>query len=128
MQLKRGLSRPLLYSIWKFQKRPLKKSQKDAEEPPDCQQSPQVGERHGEMRSKPPIERSIASDALNSQIDSKGSDEIDKRMLSYIVHHHAGGPVGINAIAAAIAEEASLLEEVTNFYPMMGFQALSQRA
>ncbi|MEC8306546.1 MAG: Holliday junction branch migration DNA helicase RuvB [Chlamydiota bacterium] len=84
---------------------------------------------YGEMRSQLPIQRLAASEALDLlQIDAKGLDEIDKRMLSYIVHQHGGGPVGINAIAAAIAEEASSLEEVNEpFLIMMGFLKRSPR-
>lgn len=52
-------------------------------------------------------------------IDSKGLDEMDKKILSLIIDHHKGGPVGIATIAAAIGEEPDTLEEVYEPYLIM---------
>ena len=46
----------------------------------------------------------IALDALN--VDSRGLDEMDNRILSAIIDKFKGGPVGINTIATAVSEEA----------------------
>ena len=52
----------------------------------------------------------IALDALN--VDSRGLDEMDNRILSAIIDKFNGGPVGINTIATAVSEEAGTIEEV----------------
>lgn len=48
--------------------------------------------------------------ALN--VDENGLDEMDNRILSALVEKFKGGPVGINNIATAVAEEAGTIEEV----------------
>lgn len=58
--------------------------------------------------------------ALNLlQIDEKGLDETDKRILRVLIEHHRGGPTGLNTIAASIGEEASTIEEVHEPYLIM---------
>lgn len=56
-----------------------------------------------------PITRT-ALGALN--IDSRGLDQMDNKILSTIIHKFNGGPVGINTIATAVGEEAGTIEEV----------------
>jgi len=51
-----------------------------------------------------------ALDALN--IDKRGLDQMDNKILSTIIHKFKGGPVGISTIATAVSEEAGTLEEV----------------
>lgn len=53
------------------------------------------------------------------QIDEKGLDETDKRILEILVLHHQGGPVGLNTIAASIGEEPDTIEEVHEPYLIM---------
>ena len=36
---------------------------------------------------------------------------MDKRILLYLIERHGGGPVGVNAIAAAIGEDPGTIEE-----------------
>ncbi|WP_185873965.1 Holliday junction branch migration DNA helicase RuvB [Blattabacterium cuenoti] len=48
--------------------------------------------------------------ALN--IDQYGLEEMDHRILTYIIDHFQGGPVGINTIATAISENPDTIEEV----------------
>lgn len=52
----------------------------------------------------------MALDALN--VDARGLDEMDNRILNAIIDKFKGGPVGINTIATAVSEEAGTLEEV----------------
>ncbi len=52
----------------------------------------------------------MALDALN--VDIRGLDEMDNRILTTIIDKFKGGPVGINTIATAVGEEAGTLEEV----------------
>jgi Holliday junction DNA helicase RuvB len=52
----------------------------------------------------------FALDALN--IDKRGLDQMDNKILTTIIHKFKGGPVGISTIATAVSEEAGTLEEV----------------
>ena len=52
----------------------------------------------------------IALSALN--IDARGLDRMDNRILSTIIEKFGGGPVGLNTIATAVGEEAGTIEEV----------------
>jgi holliday junction DNA helicase RuvB len=51
-----------------------------------------------------------ALEALN--VDARGLDEMDNRILHTIVEKFNGGPVGLTTIATAVAEEAGTIEEV----------------
>ena len=52
----------------------------------------------------------IALAALN--IDSRGLDRMDNKILGTIIEKFGGGPVGLNTIATAVGEEAGTVEEV----------------
>ena len=52
----------------------------------------------------------IALNALN--IDSRGLDHMDNRILGTIIEKFKGGPVGLNTIATAVGEEAGTIEDV----------------
>lgn len=59
------------------------------------------------------IDIEITKVALNAlDIDSRGLDQMDNKILSTIIHKFAGGPVGINTIATAVSEDAGTIEEV----------------
>ncbi len=49
-------------------------------------------------------------------IDRLGLDELDRRILSVIVHDFDGGPVGVKTIAISIGEEVRTVEEVYEPY------------
>ena len=76
-----------------------------------------------EVKGDGKIDLSIAQYALNAlNVDSRGLDEMDNRILSTIIHKFQGGPVGISTIATAVAEEAGTIEEVHEpFLIMEGF-------
>ncbi len=50
------------------------------------------------------------------KVDSLGLDDVDVRYLMGIIERFAGGPVGIEAIAASISEEVMTLEDVYEPY------------
>jgi holliday junction DNA helicase RuvB len=52
----------------------------------------------------------FALDALN--IDLRGLDEMDNKILTAIVVKFSGGPVGLTTIATAVSEDAGTIEEV----------------
>lgn len=55
-------------------------------------------------------------------IDDHGLDEIDREYMTTIVRHYAGGPVGIENLAAALSEPADTIEDVIEPYLMqLGF-------
>ena len=63
------------------------------------------------------ITKSVADDALKRlDVDSKGLDDMDKRILLTIIEKYQGGPVGLNTIAVAVSEESDTIEEVYEPY------------
>lgn len=58
-------------------------------------------------------------------IDALGLDEMDKKILSVIIDHHDGGPVGLNNLAAACGEESHTIEEV--YEPFLVLQGMIKR-
>lgn len=51
-----------------------------------------------------------ALSALN--IDARGLDQMDNKILATIIEKFNGGPVGLNTVATAVSEEAGTIEEV----------------
>lgn len=73
-----------------------------------------------EMRHSGIIDLNCSDEALKMlHIDEKGLDEMDKKLLSIIIEHHKGGPVGVETLAAALGEEARTIEEVHEPYLIM---------
>lgn len=63
------------------------------------------------------ISKLLADDSLNRlQVDSLGLDEVDLRYLRGIIERFHGGPVGLEALANAISEETTTLEDVYEPY------------
>jgi holliday junction DNA helicase RuvB len=59
------------------------------------------------------VDRAVADAALNRlEVDRLGLDAMDRRYLRRIVEHHGGGPVGVETLAAALAEARDTLEDV----------------
>ena len=71
----------------------------------------------------------LAKIALNKlEIDELGLDEIDRKMLETIILKYAGGPVGIETLAATIGEEVETIEDVYEPYLMqIGFLSRTPR-
>ncbi len=53
---------------------------------------------------------------LRLEVDRLGLDAMDRRYLRRIAEHHAGGPVGVETLAAALAEARDTLEDVIEPY------------
>ena len=63
------------------------------------------------------ITGAIAHDALDKEgVDARGLDRLDRRFLGAIIEHYGGGPVGIEAVAATINDEAESLTEMVEPY------------
>jgi Holliday junction DNA helicase RuvB len=59
------------------------------------------------------VTAAASADALDREgVDAVGLDRLDRRFLTAIIERYAGGPVGLEAIAATINDEAETLAEV----------------
>jgi Holliday junction DNA helicase RuvB len=78
---------------------------------------------YAEVRADGCITAPVAEAALNMlEVDREGFDVLDRRMLLTIIEKFAGGPVGIESLAAAIGEERGTLEDVIEpFLIQQGF-------
>jgi Holliday junction DNA helicase RuvB len=65
------------------------------------------------VRGQSPVDRATADAALRLlEVDPAGLDAADRRYLRRIAEHHAGGPVGVETLAAALSEARDTLEDV----------------
>lgn len=70
-----------------------------------------------EVRAQGIITRDVADTALRMlDVDERGFDRMDRRILATIIEKYDGGPVGIETLAAAVSEEKDTLEEVYEPY------------
>lgn len=59
------------------------------------------------------IDRAIADKALNAlDVDKRGLDDMDIRILQAIIQNYKGGPVGLGTLAVAVGEDKGTIEEV----------------
>jgi Holliday junction DNA helicase RuvB len=59
------------------------------------------------------VDRKIADRALLAlEVDREGLDAMDRRYLELIARNYAGGPVGIETIAAALSEPRDAIEDI----------------
>jgi Holliday junction DNA helicase RuvB len=73
-----------------------------------------------------PVDAFVADAALaRLEVDVRGLDAMDRRYMGCIAEHYAGGPVGVDTIAAALSEERDTLEDVIEPYLIQ--QGLLQR-
>lgn len=78
---------------------------------------------YAQVRSAGKIDLPTAQAALQMlEVDRHGFDEIDRKLLLTIIEKYQGGPVGVNTLAAALAEEADAIEEIYEpFLIQIGF-------
>lgn len=70
-----------------------------------------------EVRGSGHISQSIADQALNLlDVDERGFDHSDRRLLLAMIEKFDGGPVGLDSLAAAIGEERHTIEDVLEPY------------
>lgn len=70
-----------------------------------------------EVRGRGDITRDIADKALNLlDVDERGFDHSDRRLLLAMIEKFDGGPVGVDSLAAAISEERHTIEDVLEPY------------
>ena len=68
---------------------------------------------YAEVKSDGRISEAVAMAALDMlDVDSHGFDVMDRRLLQTVIEKFAGGPVGVDSLAAAIGEERGTIEDV----------------
>ena len=85
-----------------------------------CRGTPRIANRllkrirdYAQVKSDGQITDSIAQFALKQlEVDHRGLDNMDRRILNFIIEKFDGGPVGIETMAAALSEERITLEDV----------------
>ena len=101
-----------------------------------CRGTPRIANRllrrvrdYAQVRGGGNIDKATAQAALEMlEVDKHGFDEIDRRLLLTIIEKYQGGPVGLNTLAAALAEEADAIEEIYEpFLIQIGFLDRTQR-
>ena len=70
-----------------------------------------------EAEGSPVIDRLAAARALaRLEVDEAGLDSLDRRFLRALIENYGGGPVGMDTLAAAIAEARDAVEDVIEPY------------
>jgi Holliday junction DNA helicase RuvB len=70
-----------------------------------------------EVRADGVITHQVARDALKTlDVDGRGLDDVDRKLLLTIIEKFGGGPVGLNTLAAALGEEKDAIEEILEPY------------
>jgi holliday junction DNA helicase RuvB len=95
-----------------------------------CRGTPRIANRllrrvrdYAQVRGAGKIDKPTAQAALEMlEVDRHGFDEIDRKLLLTIIEKYQGGPVGVNTLAASLAEEADAIEEIYEpFLIQIGF-------
>jgi holliday junction DNA helicase RuvB len=78
---------------------------------------------YAQVRGGGKIDKPTAQAALRMlEVDQYGFDDIDRKLLLTIIEKYQGGPVGVNTLAAALAEEPDAIEEIYEpFLIQIGF-------
>lgn len=99
-------------------------------------QTPRIANRllkrvrdYAEVRSDGIVNENIAQEALKMlEIDNLGLEPTDRRLLKIIMEKFSGGPVGLQALAAAASEEIDTIEDIYEpFLLQLGFLARTPR-
>ena len=70
-----------------------------------------------DVRNRGIVDLGCARKALELlEVDERGFDAMDRRILELIIHQHSGGPVGIETIAATVNEKRDTLEDIYEPY------------
>ena len=84
---------------------------------------------YAQIKANGVITETIAQASLTSEgVDARGLDKLDRRFLEAIMDVYKGGPVGLEAVAATINDEAETLSEIVEPYLLkIGFIAREPR-
>ena len=65
------------------------------------------------VRGQEEIDAALAAEALDRlDVDPLGLDQMDRKILTVLIEHFQGGPVGVKTLAVAISEEVRTVEEI----------------
>ena len=78
---------------------------------------------YAQIKANGTITRDVAIAAMKMlNVDAEGFDALDRRLLSIVIEHFDGGPVGVDSLAAALSEERGTIEDVLEpFLIQQGF-------
>jgi Holliday junction DNA helicase RuvB len=84
---------------------------------------------YAQVKADGHISLEVARQALELlKVDEKGFDQMDRRLLLTIIDKFAGGPVGLDTLAAALGEERGTIEDVLEpFLLQQGFMMRTPR-
>ena len=72
---------------------------------------------YAEVKSDGTINTKIAREALDAfEVDQKGFDQMDRKLLLTLIEKFNGGPVGVESLSAAMGEEKTTIEDVYEPY------------
>ncbi|MBX2808326.1 MAG: Holliday junction branch migration DNA helicase RuvB [Cellvibrionaceae bacterium] len=72
---------------------------------------------YAEVKAQGKITAVVADEALTMlNVDRRGFDQMDRRLLLTMIEKFSGGPVGVDSLAAAISEERDTIEDVLEPY------------
>jgi len=72
---------------------------------------------YAEVKADGTIDGKIAREALDAfEVDQKGFDQMDRKLLLTLIEKFNGGPVGVENLAAAMGEEKITIEDVYEPY------------
>ncbi len=72
---------------------------------------------YAEVKHSGSVDHEIADLALDMlNVDKAGFDHLDRRLLLMLIEKFAGGPVGVESLAAALSEERDTIEDVVEPY------------
>jgi Holliday junction DNA helicase RuvB len=82
-----------------------------------------------QVRNEGKLDEAAVSGALRLlDVDERGLDDMDRRLLTALIEKYDGGPVGLGTLAVVVGEEADTLEDVYEpFLIMEGFLKRTQR-
>jgi Holliday junction DNA helicase RuvB len=89
-----------------------------------CRGTPRVANRllrrvrdYAQIQGNGKIDHKIAKYALDQmEVDHRGLDEMDRRLLILMIEKFQGGPVGLDTLSSALNEERETIEEVYEPY------------
>jgi Holliday junction DNA helicase RuvB len=84
---------------------------------------------YAQVKADGVITLKVAQEALSMlEVDDKGLDNVDRRLLQAIAYKFDGGPVGLDTLAASTGEESTTIEDVCEPYLLqLGFIARTPR-
>lgn len=81
---------------------------------------------YSQVKGNELIDKEITQYALAQlDVDSRGLDEMDKKIILTVIDKFGGGPVGINSISVAVSEDSGTIEEV--YEPFLVQEGFIQR-